>query len=145
MKLFQKIVLFTGILMIFTLSVGISVFEHFCKIEGNKISLYVDSNHCEEEKEPCCKSHFEDKNEYESQLENHCCEERISFYQLSEFEVESFHFLILKLNSHFLKSDFSSFSHFFLKNSFEHKPPLYPTPIRTLSNSIHLDNCNIRI
>jgi hypothetical protein len=145
MKLFQKIVLLTGILMIFTLSVGISVFEHFCKIEGNKISLYVDSNHCEEEKDPCCNSHFEDENEHKYQLENHCCEEKISFYQLSELEVETVYISIQKLNSNFLIRDFSPFSQFTRKNSLKHKLPLYPPPIRTLSNSIHLDNCNFRI
>lgn len=82
--LLRRFLIFNLLMVLFIGTIGIPVFEHFCKIDGYEASFFVSKNHCEKEKNVsvCCSEN--PSNEENSSLEEKCCEHSVSFYQISQ-------------------------------------------------------------
>ncbi len=84
MKLLNKIILSLFLVLIFFGSIGVSVFEHFCSINGNEISYFAPlEDKCEKEsiKQSCC-SHKQ--NDISTVLKKEkCCSEQFSYIKLN--------------------------------------------------------------
>lgn len=82
--LLRRFLIFNLLLVLFIGTIGIPVFEHFCKIDGYEASYFISKNHCEKEKNvsTCC-SENPTNDEY-SFVEEKCCEHSVSFYQISQ-------------------------------------------------------------
>jgi hypothetical protein len=110
-KLLKNVFLFSFITLIFFGSVGISVFEHFCSIDGKEVSFFTKAeDKCEvkQEKKSCCAHEDTDANEnFEKPA---CCSEDFSYIKLNTEN----HSEILKLkeNIKYYKA-FSYFSELF--------------------------------
>lgn len=111
MKLLKNVFLFSFITLIFFGSVGISVFEHFCSVDGKEVSFFTKAeDKCElkQEQESCCAHKVENSSDkFEKPA---CCSEDFSYIKLNTEN----HSEILKLkeNTKFLKA-FSYFSELF--------------------------------
>lgn len=86
MKNFQKLFLYFLIVLVFTGSVGISVFGHFCSIDGQEFSYFVpkeDTCVTPLETESCChKKNLESQKNQKIQEEK-CCSETVSYFKIS--------------------------------------------------------------
>jgi hypothetical protein len=110
-KLLNKIIVSFLITLIFFGTIGISVFEHFCSINGKEVSYFSPiEESCETEivSNSCC-SHKKSTNSLEFKKEK-CCTEQFSYIKLNTEN----HSEILKLkeNIKFLNA-FSYFSELF--------------------------------
>lgn len=114
MKLLNKTILFIFIVLIFFGSIGISVFEHFCSIDGKEVSYFTPiEERCDikSEIETCCSHKSTPLNfKKENFKKEKCCSEQFSYIKLNTEN----HSEILKLkeNTKFLKA-FSYFSELF--------------------------------
>ena len=91
MKPFRSIIIFLFAVSLFVGSVGIHVFEHFCKVDGTEYSYFVPSVHsCKPAKKisSCC--HEEAEKKGDSFKENCCEEDLISFKITSNFIQKDF-------------------------------------------------------
>ena len=91
MKQFRSILILFFAVSLFVGSVGIKVFEHFCKVDGTDYSFFVPSEHsCKPTKKisSCC--HEEAEKQVDSFKENCCEEDLISFQITSNFIQKDF-------------------------------------------------------
>jgi hypothetical protein len=90
-KQFRSILILFFAVSLFVGSVGIHVFEHFCKVDGTDYSFFVPSEHsCKPTKKisSCC--HEETEKKVDSFKDNCCEEDLISFQITSNFILKDF-------------------------------------------------------
>lgn len=83
--LLKRILIIKFLLVLFVGTVGIPVFQHFCKKDGYQASLFVALDHCSDESDvklSCC---AEEKScPIQEGLEENCCDEKVSFIQITQ-------------------------------------------------------------
>lgn len=84
----RKIMAFGFALVIFTGTIGVNVFTHFCKIEGVDYSYIVPVEHScakKQKVESCCHQPAEANKQAEQQakIDSNCCQEEVASYKIS--------------------------------------------------------------
>lgn len=85
-KKIKQLGLFVLIALLFSGSIGIHVFEHFCKKDGNSISLFApEHGSCESPVEPsCCHQEVvETESSTSCEIQSDCCQEEEHVFLLS--------------------------------------------------------------
>ena len=83
----RKSVLFFFVFLLFTGSIGINVFAHFCSLNGTDYSYILPPEACAQEIQPtekpaCC--HAEAPvDQSDKQFKNNCCQEAVSTFKIS--------------------------------------------------------------
>jgi hypothetical protein len=83
--LLKRILIIKFLLVLFVGTVGIPVFQHFCKKDGYQASIFVALDHCTDENQPelsCCSE--EKSCPMQEGLQENCCEEKVSFIQITQ-------------------------------------------------------------
>jgi hypothetical protein len=96
MKRLVKYIHFLTLIVFFSTTIGVNVYAHFCKKDGNTISYFIPNNHgCENEEEKiasCCTEKLKNNcsSTSESLSEEKCCFEKSWTVKLStDYEVEN--------------------------------------------------------
>lgn len=86
MRWYKQLTILLFAAVIFTGSVGISEFAHFCKVDGVDYSYVLPVKHaCKEdvaEKDTCCKAPVKVK-ENQEQAKSDCCKDEVKSYKIS--------------------------------------------------------------
>jgi len=85
MQLARKIYIFAFVCVIFTGTVGINVFAHFCQLDGVDYSYVVPPDHaCQKEvKEASCCHAKQVKAKPASEISSNCCKEEVSSFKIT--------------------------------------------------------------
>lgn len=86
MQVMRKIAIYLFVAVIFTGSVGINVFAHFCKINGVNYSYVIPPNHsCKPQpvkEDNCCHKPVAAE-KHETEFKKNCCEQEVKSFKIS--------------------------------------------------------------
>lgn len=85
MKFFKQILILFFATVIFTGTVGVNVFAHYCKIDGVDYSfISPKEDHCnkEKEQESCCLPAIKTSKE-ETQVNDDCCSDEVTSFKIT--------------------------------------------------------------
>jgi hypothetical protein len=85
-KVFKIVSVYFFTVLIFTGSVGVSQFAHFCKKEGAEYSYLIPPSHtCKPEKKaiPCCHSVCGKNKESNNSINEKCCVEQVKMFKIT--------------------------------------------------------------
>lgn len=130
----NKVLLTFLSIVVFSTTVGLNVFAHFCKKDGTSISYVIPIEHdCQKEaiENSCCHKDIVPtccSNE-ESQIKEDCCSDQVKFFQLtSDLKLDKFKglpsisFALFSIQDFFIKEN-DAFLRSLTIYSFENPPP----------------------